>query len=216
MKARVARHDVREEIQRRILSGETKPGERLSQQSLARELGVAQGTVRESLLELHWLGLVKSVDHMGVFVDKLDVVTVCEAYQVREVLEGMAARLACKNAARADIDELRTRADMIYRLAQDKDAETASLDRNFHLHITELSRNSTLLRLSQAYRVLGMTVRAYRDPAVIHAEHLRIIEAIAHDFADEAERLARAHVVGARESIETMARQGEFEPEWVK
>ena len=94
MKARVARHEVRDEIQRRILSGESKPGERLSQQSLARELGVAQGTVRESLLELHWLGLVKSIDHMGVFVDKLDVDTVCEAYQVREVLEGMAARLA--------------------------------------------------------------------------------------------------------------------------
>ncbi len=216
MKARVARHEVREEIQRRILSGESKPGERLSQQSLARELGVAQGTVRESLLELHWLGLVKSVDHMGVFVDKLDVVTVCEAYQVREVLEGMAARLACKNAARADIDELRRRADTIFHLAQDKDNETASLDRSFHLHITELSRNSTLLRLSQAYRVLGMTVRAYRDPEVIYAEHLRIIEAIAHDFADEAERQARSHVVGARESIEALAKKGDFEPEWVK
>jgi DNA-binding GntR family transcriptional regulator len=216
MKARVARHEVRDEIQRRILSGESKPGERLSQQSLARELGVAQGTVRESLLELHWLGLVKSIDHMGVFVDKLDVDTVCEAYQVREVLEGMAARLACKNAARADIDELRGRADTIFRMAQDKDNETASLDRSFHLHITELSRNSTLLRLSQAYRVLGMTVRAYRDPAIIYAEHLHIIEAIAHDFADEAERQARSHVVGARESIETLAKKGEFEPEWVK
>jgi DNA-binding GntR family transcriptional regulator len=216
MKARVARHEVREEIQRRILSGECQPGERLSQQSLARELGVAQGTVRESLLELHWLGLVKSIDHMGVFVDKLDVDTVCEAYQVREVLEGMAARLACKNAARADIDELRERADTIFRMAQDKDNETASLDRSFHLHITELSRNSTLLRLSQAYRVLGMTVRAYRDPAIIYAEHLHIIEAIAHDFADEAERQARKHVMGARESIEALAKEGEFVPEWVK
>ena len=37
MNARVARHEIRDEIQRRILSGETKPGERLSQQSLARE-----------------------------------------------------------------------------------------------------------------------------------------------------------------------------------
>lgn len=36
---------------------------RLSQQSLARELGVAQGTVRESLLELRWLGLVESIVH---------------------------------------------------------------------------------------------------------------------------------------------------------
>ena len=65
MPDRVARHHVREEIQRRILSGETQPGERLSQQSLARELGVAQGTVRESLFELQWLGLVESIDRLS-------------------------------------------------------------------------------------------------------------------------------------------------------
>src|SRR5690348_3836340 len=92
---RVGRHHVREEIQRRILSGESKAGERLSQQSLARELGVAQGTVRESLIELQWLGLVDSVDHLGVFVGNLDIARICEAYAVREVLEGLAARLCC-------------------------------------------------------------------------------------------------------------------------
>ncbi len=215
MKARVAKHHVREEIQRRILSGESKPGERLSQQSLARELGVAQGTVRESLLELQWLGLVASVDHLGVFVDNLDAARICEAYAVREVMEGLAARLACVNAGRADITELRKMADEIFRLAQDKKNETASLDRTFHLHITELTRNGTLIRLSHTYRILGMTVRAFREPAIIHAEHLRIVEAIEHNFADEAERQARAHVIGARQMIENQVRQGTFVPQWV-
>lgn len=216
VKTRVARHNVREEIQRRILSGESKPGERLSQQSLARELGVAQGTVRESLLELQWLGLVESIDHLGVFVDNLDASRICEAYLVREVMEGLAARLACGHAGRADIVELRSMADKIYKLSQEKDNnETASLDRNFHLHITELSHNSTLIRLSQTYRVLGMTVRAFRDPGIIHAEHLRIVEAIEHNFAEEAERQARSHVVGAREMIESQVLQGKFVPKWV-
>jgi len=215
MKARVARHEVREEIQRRILSGRSKPGERLSQQSLARELGVAQGTVRESLLELQWLGLVETVDHLGVFVDKIDAERICQSYLVREVLEGLAARLACTHASRADISELRRMADEIYRLAQDKKNETASLDRDFHLHITELSRNATLIRLSQTYRILGMTVRAFRKPEIIHGEHLRIVEAIEHNFEDEAERLARQHVVGARLMIEKLAADDKFVPEWV-
>lgn len=215
VKARVARHEIREEIQRRILTGESKPGERLSQQSLARELGVAQGTVRESLLELQWLGLVESIDHLGVFVDNLDASRICEAYLVREVMEGLAARLACSHASRADIVELRSMADKIYRLSQEKDSETASLDRNFHLHITELSQNSTLIRLSQTYRVLGMTVRAFREPSIIHAEHLRIVEAIEHNFAEEAERQARSHVIGAREMIESQVLQGKFIPKWV-
>lgn len=215
MKARVARHDIREEIQRRILSGESKPGERLSQQSLARELGVAQGTVRESLLELQWLGLVESIDHLGVFVDNLDAARICEAYQVREVMEGLAARLACGHAGRADIAELRSMADNIYKLAQEENNETASLDRNFHLRITELSKNSTLIRLSQTYRVLGMTVRAFRQPSVIHEEHLGIIGAIEHNFADEAEKQARHHVIGARQMIESQVLQGTFVPKWV-
>jgi DNA-binding GntR family transcriptional regulator len=216
VKARVARHEIREEIQRRILTGESKPGERLSQQSLARELGVAQGTVRESLLELQWLGLVESIDHLGVFVDNLDASRICEAYLVREVMEGLAARLACSYAGRADIVELRNMADNIYRLSQEKDSDTASLDRSFHLHITELSQNSTLIRLSQTYRVLGMTVRAFREPSIIHAEHLRIVEAIEHNFTEEAERQARSHVVGAREVIESQVLQGKFIPKWVR
>ncbi len=216
MKARVARHHVREEIQRRILSGESKPGERLSQQSLAKELGVAQGAVRESLLELQWLGLVESVDHLGVFVGDLDVSRICEAYEIREVLEGMAARLACNHAGRADIAELRVMADNIFQLAhEDKAEEMGSLDRKLHFHIIELSRNGILLRLAETYRVLGMTVRASREPQIIHEEHLQIIEAIEHNSAEEAERIARQHVAGARQMIENQAKLGKFVPKWV-
>jgi DNA-binding GntR family transcriptional regulator len=216
MKPRIARHRVREEIQRGILSGERKSGDRLSQQNLARELGVAQGTVRESLLELQWLGLVESVDRLGVFVGALDAARICEAYELREVLEGLAARLACNHAARADVATLRGMANNILQLAREnKGPEMGALDRTFHLQITNLSHNAILTRLAETYRVLGMVVRASRDPDVVHEEHLRIIEAIEHDFADEAERLARRHVAEARRMIEQQAERGDFTPQWV-
>ena len=91
-----------------------------------------------------------------------------------------------------------------------------TLDRSFHFHITELSRNTILLRLAETYRVLGMTLRASREPQLIHEEHLRIIEAIEHNFADEAERLARHHVAEALRMIENQAQQGKFVPKWVE
>jgi DNA-binding GntR family transcriptional regulator len=216
VKLRVVRHEVRDEIQRRILSGESKPGERLSQQSLARELGVAQGTVRVSLLEWQWLGLVESVDHRGVFVEKMDVGRICEAYMLREVLEGLAARLACSTASRSDVTELKNMAERIYKLSQEDSLEAASLDRSFHLRITEITRNDTLLRLSRTYRALGMIVRAFREPSEIYAEHCRIIDAIEKNLAEEAEREARKHVLGARKTIETQAQTGKFVPQWVK
>lgn len=216
MVSRLGRHHVREEIQRRILSGETKAGERLSQQSLANELGVAQGTVRESLMELQWLGLVDSVDRLGVFVGNLGIARICEAYQIREVLEGLAARLCCSQAGRADITALRKMVDDIYDLAKKgKTEEMGSLDRTFHFHITELSRNSILLRLAETYRVLGMTMRASRNSQVIHEEHLGIVKAIEDNLADRAETLARQHVAKSSRALQQQARDGKFVPQWV-
>ena len=213
---RIARHHVKEEIQRRILSGERKAGDRLSQQSLAKELGVAQGTVRESLLELQWLGLVDSIDRLGVFVEKLDGPRICEAYQVREVLEGLASRLACDHVGRADIAQLRQMADDVLKFAKRKDVQQmGATDHAFHLRIISLSRNKILVRLAETYRILGMAVWAARDPKIVHAEHLRIVDAIESNQAEEAEQLARRHVRDARGAIEKQVKDGTFIPNWV-
>jgi len=213
----VGRHQVREEIQRRILSGESQPGERLTQQSLAKELGVAQGTVRESLLELQWLGLVESIDRLGVFVGKLDSSRLIEAYQVREFLEGLAARLACEYTSRADVATLHKMADHIWELSQEKnEEEMGAADRAFHLKIMNLSRNKVLLRLAEGYRVLSMAVRASREPRTVYEEHLQIVEAIGKNLPDDAEKLMRRHVAEARKMIELQAAKNEFTPKWVK
>jgi DNA-binding GntR family transcriptional regulator len=216
LQSRTVRHYVREEIQRRILSGESRPGERVAQQSLAKELGVGQGTVREALVELQWLGLVDTVDRLGVFVGNLDAARLCEAYEVREVLEGLAARRACNHASPADAVVLRKIADRILALSNENKAdEMGAADRAFHLQIVGLSRNKVLVRLAEGYRVLGMAVRASRDPEIVHREHLEIVDAIERNFPDEAERLARKHVEEARRMIEQQAAANEFVPKWV-
>ena len=210
------RRHVRDEIQRRILSGESRPGERLAQQSLARKLGVGQGTVRESLLELEWLGLVDSIDGLGAFVGKLDASRLVEAYEVREYLEGLAARRACGRVSQSDVIALRAMVERIWNLSEEGNVEEmGAVDRAFHLQIMHLSRNSVLVRLAEGYRTLGMAVRASRDPIAVHGEHQRIIEAINQNMPDEAEQLARQHVLEARRIIEQEAARNEFVPKWV-
>src|SRR3954447_24733363 len=98
--SQTARHRVREDVRRLILTGELKPGSRLTQQQLAQRFGVAQSVVRESLLELQFSGLVESIDNLGVFVRNIDNNTLLHAYYVREMFEGLAARLCCQNASR--------------------------------------------------------------------------------------------------------------------
>src|SRR5881394_506931 len=101
-----ARGRVREDVRRLILTGELKPGTRLTQQHLAKRFGVAQSVVRESLLELQATGLVRSVDNLGIFVSDLDENRLLSAYEVREVLEGLAARCCCERASRADVRDM--------------------------------------------------------------------------------------------------------------
>ncbi len=168
-------------------------------------------------MELHWLGLVESVDHLGVFVGNLDASRICEAYQVREVLEGLAARLCCGHAGRSDIVDLRSMADKVFELATKGNVvEMGRFDRDFHIRIIMLSRNSILTRLAETYRALGMTVRASRMPQVIHDEHMRIVDAIEQNLPDEAERLSKLHVAEASRMIESDARAGTFVPKWVE
>ena len=212
----LARHRVRDAVQRLILSGELKSGQRLVQQELAGQFGVAQSVVRESLLELQFCGLVRAVDNLGMFVSKLEPEMLLEAYQVREMFEGLAARLCCEQAARTDLRELRELAQHNYRLGRDgKLEEMAALDRQFHHHTVLISRNHLLVQLTEGYRVLGMFIRANRDISQVRDEHLEIVAAIEANRPAQAERLARRHVQAARLAIERQLDQGTFVPQWV-
>ncbi len=211
--ATLARHRVRDGIQQLILSGHYQPGQRLVQQELAARFGVAQSVVRESLLELQFCGLVQAIDNLGMFVTGLEAQTLLDAYQIREMLEGLAARLCCENASRADLRVLNDLARSIQDLGRNGDYQTMSaLDREFHFRMIAASQNQLLTRLTEAYRVLGMFIRANRDINQVHEEHLRIVAAIEANQPDEAERLARQHVQAARQSIELQVADGKFLP----
>src|SRR6476620_8739917 len=114
------RHHVRENLQRMILTGERRPGTKLRQQELAKQFQVAQGVVREALLELQAYGLVEMIDRRGMFVTKLNKDKLLEAFEVREMQEALAARLCCERATRAQIRELVELAQRIYSLATSK------------------------------------------------------------------------------------------------
>jgi DNA-binding GntR family transcriptional regulator len=211
-----ARSRVRDDVRRLILSGELRPGTRLTQVGLAKRFGVAQSVVRESLLELQFSGLVEPVDNLGLFVSRLDTDMLLQAYEVREMLEGLAARKCCEQASRADLRDLAEMAERIERFGEaGQDEQRGQLDREFHLRMIHISQNVVLQRLTEAYHVLGMTVQASRPHDVIHREHVAIVKSIEENRPEEAERQARRHVAGAREAIRQQVAAGSFNPKWV-
>jgi len=212
-----SRHRARQMIQDMILSGKFRQGQRLGQQELAKKCGVAQGVIREALLELQIGGLVETNDNRGVFVGPLDGAMIVESIQIRAMLEGLAVRLCCRRITREQIRRLEDHARTIYALSQEnRQEEWAYQDRLFHQRLIEISGNRMLQRLSENFWVLGKIIRGQEKSAeAILQEHLAVLKAVEEGREEEAERLMRDHIGNLGEGIEEQIQQGTFTPKWI-
>ncbi|MGB0579442.1 MAG: GntR family transcriptional regulator [Limisphaerales bacterium] len=204
--AKNQRQRIVDDLRDRILKGKFKPGEPLRQIPLSQEFGVAQGVIREALRGLEQLGLVNTVNNLGVFVRDMGPEALLGAYQVREVLEGLAAKLCCRTVSRADIEWFEAMAEQIHTAkGRSKRRQRNELEHAFHHRFLELSGNESLLRMSDGYRFVGDLVVTDRDPDELLKEHLAIVNAVATNKPEKAERMARQHVVASADSIRNQA-----------
>ena len=108
--ARMDDRDLHIRILEAIDAGEYPPGARLLETELAARFGVSRTPIREALRRLETQGVVTHEPRKGAVVASLDYDQLGELYAVREVMEGLAARLAARHASPAEIQLLR---DMI-------------------------------------------------------------------------------------------------------
>ncbi|MEO6436072.1 MAG: GntR family transcriptional regulator [Tepidisphaeraceae bacterium] len=209
---RSLRSRVSQTLRGMILSGELRPGQRLLQQQLSKRFGVSQSVMRESLLEAQFTGLVDSVNGIGASVAAIDLPQLLRAYEVREMLEGLAARLCCAQASATHIGELTDLALQVHALGLAAlDEQRAKLDRRFHERIIEISGNNVLQRLSGGYHIVRLVVLKSIPHDQILADHLGIVGAIKANDPDQAERVARQHVVSAREMVRQQVESSGFD-----
>jgi DNA-binding GntR family transcriptional regulator len=192
---RIARHRVRNAIERMIVDGRFRPGEKLVQLQLSRQFGVSLGMVREALFELEGLGLVESFDNLGVRVRSVDAQLLHELQVLREVFDGVAARECCGKLKEEDAAQLREMAQQVYVLSVAGEYQEKNLlDRQLHLRIAELSGNRLLAALARQHQVLGKTWGGTKNAKDTLDGHLAIIDAIMAGDADKAEQAAREHL----------------------
>ena len=101
--ATTMRHSVTESIRQAIALGHYKAGERMPERDLCEMTGVSRTLVREALRQLESEGLVVVVAHKGPTVARITPEQAKGVYQVREVLESLAAKLFAENASDQDI-----------------------------------------------------------------------------------------------------------------
>lgn len=205
-------------MRQRIFDGECRPGSKLIQQQLAKDFGVSMGVIREALLELQAWGLVETHDNRGIFVRDWNFERVIESYDVREMLEGLAARLCCRRLTDESLTRLEEMVEDIFQLAQKEEWDrNAKRDREFHHRIVELSGSRTLLGLTDTYRFIGKVIWVGRrsDAVATRLSHRRILEAIRLNRPADAERAAREHVAHGRRFIQELVASGKFDPHWL-
>ncbi|MGV8874069.1 MAG: GntR family transcriptional regulator [Rhodococcus sp. (in: high G+C Gram-positive bacteria)] len=190
-------------LREQIFSGELAPGTPLSVPALAAKLNVSRTPVREAVQQLIYEGIAVHTRNAGAKVDSLDANTIRSVFEVRELLDGLAAHRATLNATDEVIEELRKMVQQQRALLDEpSDAQRdALLDLRFHTRIRDVAHNrplsDALLRLdSQAhlYRSDMWSSEVGRRLAV--REHERIVDAIETGDAEAARVAASAHVAG--------------------
>jgi DNA-binding GntR family transcriptional regulator len=181
-----------------ILGGELAPGAVLLENHLAEKLGMSRTPIREALQFLARDGIVESVPSRGYLVPRMSLADLRELYELRESLEGLAARCATLRVSDTDIEALE-RLYGQYENARDWEA-SIQLGAEFHSKIISLACNTRLATILDSLKAqITMTrrtqlhaVRGRRDEAV--CEHRAILDAIKRRDPDAAEQSARAHV----------------------
>ncbi|MDO9440127.1 MAG: GntR family transcriptional regulator [Beijerinckiaceae bacterium] len=185
-------------------SGALRPGDRLREEDVARQLGVSRTPVREALGRLLARGLVESSAGRGLVVRNLSTGEVIELYAMREIIEGAAASLAAQQASLPEIANLLDIAGE-FRASLDDAQALARCNRRLHEAIYRAAKNryfdSASRELQDAIALVGPTTYTLQDrPLSAAEEHDQIVKAISKRDATLAEHLARAHI---REALRT-------------
>jgi DNA-binding GntR family transcriptional regulator len=195
-----------------IEKGELPPGSRIREAALARQFGISRGPLREALRRLEGRKLVQHSQNLGVSVRSLSLDDMIEIFQIREVLEGTACRLAAEAMSDKEIDGLlellnkhraqiqRQRGEAYFQRAGDLD---------FHFRIAQGSRNKRLAELLCDELYYPVRIHRYRSSVrpgrafKALEEHEAIVEAMRDRDAPRAEELMRAHIKRATTGLES-------------
>jgi DNA-binding GntR family transcriptional regulator len=192
-----------------ILDRQLLPGERILVDELAAEMGVSRTPILNAIRRLSQEGALQVFPRRGIYVRRYGKAEMVRLFAVREVLDGLATRLATPHIQKAEIEEF-AQAFRRHDRASTTPAATrryVEMDRAFHCRLVELADND---QLRAAMDSINMRLFVWQDgvvrpPAETIPEHLAILDALRRRDADGAERAMRLHIRRSLEQLEQEA-----------
>lgn len=204
-------------LRQAIVEGDIAAGTKISEPELAKQFDISRAPLREALARLERCHLIERTPNAGARVVKLTVAGLKSLYELRETLEGMAARLAATQMTEQEIQDVRQLLDHHLSTQRVREGESyyqEAGDVDFHYRLILGSKNPYLINLlcDELYHL----VRMYRvqlgmnGPRVSRAfdEHKAILNAIAARDGELAELLMRRHIAASGRNIEQHLQQG--------
>lgn len=191
---------VRDALLEEIASGALAPGERVIQERIALALGVSRQPVQQALVVLRNQGVLQDAPGRGLLVARLDPDHVRHMYDIRGVVEGLAARraaeLGAERAARVGPTLIEAGRKAV---AAGSVARMIAADIRFHEFVHGLSANPLIApvletHLTYTQRVMGEVLIRDETPRDIWDQHEAIVDVIAGGDGRRAESLMRAHL----------------------
>ena len=199
--------NIYESLEEKILSGEYKIGEQITENRISAELGVSRTPVREALMMLEKDGLIDLIPNKGAVVRGVSTDDLIDIYNIRKRLEGLAASLAAARIDEKGVSELSEIVELSEFYISKNDAEKIKkLDSDFHACVYRYSGSRMLEKvLSDLHR----SVSTYRKKSLLSPgrleksvkEHREILNAIKAGDAEKADELASLHVGAALDNL---------------
>jgi DNA-binding GntR family transcriptional regulator len=192
--------EIYDEIKRRIITLEYKPGELINDKALSQELNVSRTPIREVLLKLAEENFVTFVPRVGIYVSQIDIKTIRNAYEIKMHLEAMAAELAATRAKDEDIAELMTIVERLKTYDAEKDYKQYIIDDQlFHRKTRQIADNELLDDMleklnSHTARFLQHIHYVVDDPCWYFQSIVDIASAIRDRNPEAAYDAARSHM----------------------
>jgi DNA-binding GntR family transcriptional regulator len=190
---------VYELLRQRILAFHYEPGQSLSIDGLARELGISKIPIREAIKQLEAERLVEVVLHVGARVTPISVAQAEQIYPIRHALCDLGVRLAVPRLDDATLDYLDGLQRQMEASTRVRDTATVDrLNREFHLRIVEAAENPELYQLyrdlmHRCSRFRAGVSLSHRRAVAVMTEHRAILAALRARDVEEAVRTSNEH-----------------------
>lgn len=189
-----------EKISSMILSGEIGSDEELHEISLSEKLGISRTPLREAFQQLEKEGLIEVIPRKGAFLRKISVKDIQELFQVREAVEGMAARLAASKIGEEDLCRLEALFDKAGAEPNsiEKARKLEQIGDELHKVILQKCNNKRIVEILSQYRTILAyeRIRAALIPIQVedaYLDHIAILNGL-RKGPDEAEAGMRSHI----------------------